>query len=254
MALDTLQKDAWATALGRWAIYAFCAQALAYPEPERLDALDTLAPHLEALEVGDDDTTAALRRALDAWSERPGLDELRDAHVGLFTFIDSQECPPYETAYSTADVFQQTATMADVAGFYRAHGLEPGGQQRERPDHITTELEFLAFMARKEAYAYEEFGPEEVEECRRVQEMFLSDHIGCWGVAFGARADATADHPFHAAVGALVRAWLTADMADRSVTPVVVLDQPLPFDEPDDGSCGDICGGCAESPNHERGA
>ncbi len=60
---------------------------------------------------------------------------------------------PYETEYTTPDALYKAHQLADIAGFYRAFGLEMSTENRERPDHLAAELEFMHFLALKEAQA-----------------------------------------------------------------------------------------------------
>ncbi len=165
-------------------------------------------------------------------------------HGNLFTHIEPMDCPPYESAFSGTDVFRQTSVMADVAGFYRAHGLQVGGRERERPDHIGTELEFMAFMTEKEAYALEHLDADAVEECRRTQDRFLSDHLGCWAPGFARRVAVAAHDGPYVAIARALEAWLLADLRAAGVTPVEVLEEPQPQPPPEDDSCGasEMCG------------
>ncbi len=206
-----LPTQEWETAVGRGAVYALLARALAYPSPRHLTELrDSIGPIVAGLSTGNtalDDRLEEVLRGLDA-----PIDELRNAHASLFTHIEPVDCPPYESAYNSADIFRQTQLMADVAAFYRAHGLRAGGVERERPDHITTELEFMGFMAHKEAHALEHLGPEQVAECRRTQSLFLRDHLGYWGPGFGRRVGLVAGQPLQRALGSLIADWLPARM------------------------------------------
>lgn len=224
-------------ALARSGVYAFLSGSLAYPSPAvRSDLADVVLPFVTTVRTGDRVVDTTLAEAIAAHDV--SVDELQAAHGRQFTHIESQDCPPYETAFGSRDVFAQSDTMADVAGFYRAHGLQVGGRERERPDHITTELEFMAFLARKEAVAIDRLGPDEQELCERTQVLFLRDHLGCWGPGFGRRLELVAVHPFFAAAGRLLGAWLGADMERLEVEPARVLDEPEPFLPPDDGTCG----------------
>ncbi len=244
MTTPPTDDERWSVAAARGALYEFCVRGLAFPSADHEAAIRRrLVPLLRSVEPADDELARRLGVALDL-AEATAWDELGEAHSHLFTAVESQDCPPYETSYSTRDVFRQTDVMADVAGFYRAHGVEVGGVERERPDHVAAELDFMSFMARKEAFALAHLGADEVAECARTQDLFLTDHLGCWAPSFGSRAAAVAEHPFHAAVGALVHHWVLADMAARGVEPAEVLDDPLPPPEPDDGECGPTGGPC----------
>lgn len=238
--LATTRQQQWETALGRSALYAFVTRLLAYPSDiHRLELEEVILPVIDALHAPPlERLIAGVVDRLEAhpWDSR--LDEARAAHGRLFPPVDSQDCPAYETAYIEGGIFRQAAVMADVAGFYRAHGLEVGGVDRERPDHIVTELEFMSFMARKEAFALDQLGRPEVEECRRTQRSFLRDHLGCWAPAFGVRLARVAQDPLYPGVGLLVAAWVSADMEETGVQPAEVLAEPVAWPVPDDGTCG----------------
>lgn len=223
----------WETAITRSALYELLALTLAYPTTAGHAALQSrIMPVLAEVVTGDAGVDHRVRRVLDAFSGP--LDELRAGHAALFTHIEPTDCPPYESGYVSGDIFRQTDVMADVAGFYRAHGLQVGGTERERPDHVVTELEFMAFMARKEAYALAELGHDQVTECRRTAASFLRDHLGCWGPDLGRRIVLVAHHEPLRAAGELLTAWLELDMTALEVAPAERLREPAPRPEPDD--------------------
>lgn len=233
----TSMSPEWAEATARSAVYSFLSRSLALPtDAQREVILGAVLPLVERIETGDAELDALLGVAVA--EQRAAGEDLRRAHQAVFTHIESQDCPPYETAYDHRDVFRQTAVMADVSGFYLAHGVKIGGVERERPDHIGAELEFMAFMARKEAHALDNLGPDEVAECARTQAHFLRDHLGRWGPSFGRRMAEVAGHPAFAAIGHLLAAWIEADMEAWGVSPSERLDEPQPMEPPDDGLCG----------------
>lgn len=233
--VDVTESPAWRLAVTRSFVYAFLCRALAYPTAAHHAALlERVVPALEQLD--EDDETAAARRAIP-----DELAEMRAQHTAIFSLTVSADCPDYESAYNGRDVFQQTQQMADVGGFYRANGVQVGGAGAERPDHITTELEFMSFLALKEAYAIEVHGEAELAMAVDVQTLFLRDHLACWAPALGARIEARAagTSALYAAAGALLVSWLSAECARLGVTPARVLAEPqIEWPEPDDGTCG----------------
>lgn len=223
-------------AAGRAVLYTLCAHGLALPTRSRWERiLRELVPAALALDAPEPlpDLIQALAAAAPGSS-----DDLTPAHLRLFPPIASQDAPGYETAYRGDDLFRQVGLLADIAGFYRAHGLTAGGAERERPDHIVVELEFCALLSRKELYALGHLGPEEVEVCQSTRSAFLRDHLGCWGPGFGRRVAAVADHPFYRALGDLTAAWIEADLAASGVVAAEQADRPLPQDPPEEMGCG----------------
>jgi len=122
---------------------------------------------------------ASLGRALEGKSGRDLA-----AALGLLSHAHTATGLPYETEYTVADVFSKAQQLADIAGFYRAFGLEMGGESHERPDHLAVELEFMYFLALKEAHARRGGHAEGIEICIDAQKKFLQDHLGRWLNAF----------------------------------------------------------------------
>jgi len=223
-------------AAARATVYSLLATGLALPTSDRLRLLGTkLLPGLEALElpVSLDVAIKTLGSNLPA-----DLQTARDDHMALFPPITSQDAPAYETAYRGDGIFQQVALLADIAGFYRAHGLRAGGSERERPDHITVELEFMAVLARKEVRSLQSGWIESTDICRDTEALFLQDHLGCWAPAFGRRAAAVTDSPWYQSLSELTAEWIEQDTTAAGVTPVEIVEEPLPQEPPDDGACG----------------
>ena len=87
----------------------------------------------------------------------------------IFGHSVSNECPPYETEYGKSHVFQKSQGLGDIAGFYKAFGLEASDKAKERHDHISIELEFMYFLIFKENYARENSRAEESDICKDAQ-------------------------------------------------------------------------------------
>ncbi len=195
-------------------VYAFLSRSVQYPRSAVACGL------LEHVRFDDGPLDAARADIVEASTS--GVASLQSAHRVLFPAVESQDAPSYQTAYSKRDVFRQGQVMADVAGFYRAHGLNVGGSTKDRPDGIGPELEFLGFLAAKQAHAMASGRPDMAELCADTQKSFLRDHLGTWGPEYGRRVAAVSDHSFYGSVGRFLTAWLESDMEYLSVVPIEI--------------------------------
>jgi TorA maturation chaperone TorD len=236
MTLTTKTENDIIEATGRFSLYSLLATGFMFPTADRLDTLkSTLIPALSQFDLGADLDAAG---DLTTGSLPPDVDTFRRQYMELFPPIASQDAPGYETGYRGDGVFQQTAILADIAGFYRAHGLRAGGPERERPDHITVQLEFMAVLAKKEVMALRVGDVDRASICRDTAAKFLTDHLGCWGRSFGLRASSVSSSPWYRALTELLTIWLETDIEILGVQPVEIADTPIPQPPPDDRSCG----------------
>lgn len=223
-------------AAGRSAVYSLLATGWALPTPARLATIEArLLPAVNALDFPPSLTETVHGLASCVPTE---MEAMRDDHMALFPPIASQDAPGYETGYRGQDIFQQAALLADIAGFYRAHGLRAGGSEKERLDHITVELEFMAILGRKEVLALQSGHLDNARVCRETGALFLRDHLGCWAPAFGRRASAVTASPWYRNLGTLMALWVEEDAAAAGVEPAEMVEEPLPQPPPDDGACG----------------
>lgn len=172
------------------------------PDTESLVDAETREAIRVALAAADAD--AALDR-LDAGGVIDGLDaaELAGRWVRWF---DLGRVAPYEGSNVVATTGGVTPRLADVAGFYKALGLEV---LDERPDHVVAQLEFLAMALMAEAEATEAGDDEAADATSRLIRTFLRDHLGGWIDVWASRVAAVEELdawvPVAAAAAELVR-------------------------------------------------
>ena len=214
-------------ALRRSQLYRFLADALLYPTENWLCDVPLLEPALDELNLSHYRLCGS---TID-------LADLQAEHRRVFGLTGSL-C--YETEYGLPHEYRQSQEMADIAGFYRAFGFENGGLIRERPDYLSTELEFMHTLTLKEVYAREAGEQEHLEVCVDAQRKFLQDHLAHWLPLFAKRLAPAAVTGVYAELTNLATAFVAAE-ADR-------LDaRPEPFRLPEikatpfnpDFSCGD---------------
>ncbi len=208
-------------AFGRAAVYRLLAEGLSYPTPEGIALLR--GPYLAAARAAApvlDPVALAGLAALDHALTTLDQASAERAHVAAFGHAGLPAAVPYEAPYLTTNVFQETATLADVTGFYGAFGVEPSAARRERADHVSLELEFMHLLAFKEGYARRHHGAEAVAICVEAQRAFLAAHLGRWGPLFFRRLRETAPGTHYEALAAVGEPFLAAEAASAGARPV----------------------------------
>jgi putative dimethyl sulfoxide reductase chaperone len=202
----------------RASLYSALALGFAYPaEPavwpllaaEMGDAAGRLAagPELPAAVL---ELQAAVRSLAGAPADSPG-----PAEEHTFLFARQTPCPPYECTYYAGGMEQN---LADIAGFYRAFGLQLAPEAHERADHVSSQLEFMAVLCAKEARALGHNLAEPAGICRDARRSFLEFHLGRWTPAFAARLEAKARLPLYPALAGVLRAFLDAEAEELGAT------------------------------------
>jgi TorA maturation chaperone TorD len=177
---------------------------------------------------------------------RPVVDHRSD-YDRIFGLIIPKECPPYETEYHPpAQTFLRSQQLADIAGFYRAFGVEPGGSAHERPDHLALELEFVALLLTKKRLVLD--GPaadssarEQADVCDQALHDFVRDHLAWWVPAFAAGLRRKADHGLYHALARVLAALIPAERQLLGIDPPFQAVQPALIEQPEEQSG---CSGC----------
>ncbi|MCG3201268.1 MAG: hypothetical protein NFCOHLIN_01134 [Gammaproteobacteria bacterium] len=221
-------------------IYGFLACAFGPPDAELAGDLAAawhgIGPELPS--PGDASAHAAWSR-LGAVLD--GLDPagLEGPYLGCFGYAISKDCPPYETEYGQSHVFQKAHQLADIAGFYRAFGLEPAAHAHDRLDAIGAELEFMQFLCMKEAYGTARgHAADRLALGREAQAKFLREHLGRWAFGFTQRLTARAAGTVYGDLARFLEAYLGAELATLGLAPADVAGPNVLSDAVDVGDCG----------------
>lgn len=80
---------------------------------------------------------------------------------------------------------------------YEAAGLSiaPGGLRI--PDHLGVELQFMAYLCRREAEAWQNGDALQAQEWRLRQERFVQEHLLSWLPKYSERLRQVNAHPFY---------------------------------------------------------
>lgn len=170
---------------------------------------------------------ASVLPSVDGWLDSvPGsVEDLAARYDRLFGYTVRGPVCASETEYGAEGTFQQPHQLANIAGYYRAFGLEPARGDL-RVDHIACECEFMDFLCRKEALAVESLledpsGPwsEMIEETRKAMRAFLRDHLGRFGLAVGGRLAQEDPGGFYGRLGDVLDAFLGVECERLDVEP-----------------------------------
>ena len=220
----------------------------------RLAAPDDVAALAEAAALVDEEhgtpapgpaRLAARVRALAESSDGRALGTLLESHRRLFGHTARGPVPPYETEYGEDTLFQKPQEMSDVAGFLSAFGLRLDDSRHERIDHVSCELEFMAFLSRKEAHAIETGDGVMLEETRRAARLFLRDHLGRFLPSFAHRVQGADPVGFYGRLAGLGSEFIRMECERLGARPgPEMLPLRLPIDDGAPMSCGapDRCG------------
>jgi TorA maturation chaperone TorD len=147
------------------------------------------------------------------------LSDLQAEHRRVFSNVITLDCPPYETLFGNDHVFAQSQVMGDIAGFYRAFGVELSKDIHERLDHLSVEFEFMHFLAYKESYSRCHDGADKTQIVLEAQKKFVKNHIGRWVPLFCRMLVKKAGSGFYKHVADLMAEWMDFEAAFLGVAP-----------------------------------
>lgn len=147
------------------------------------------------------------------------LSDLQAEHRRVFSNVITLDCPPYETLFGNDHVFAQSHVMGDIAGFYKAFGVELSKDIHERLDHLSVEFEFMHFLAYKESYSRCHDGADKTDIVLEAQKKFVKNHIGRWVPLFCRMLAKKADAGIFKLIADMTTEWMDFDTAFLAVTP-----------------------------------
>ncbi|MEE8409354.1 MAG: molecular chaperone TorD family protein [Myxococcota bacterium] len=205
-------------ALCRSSVYAALSLAFGPPDAEVVERLASRegGQHLrDALDALGLDLSVI---AFEPPYPEADLPALSERNVQLFGHTAHGLVVPYETEYGKDIAFLQPQELADIGGFLAAFGLGLDAELHQRIDHVQCECELMAVLARKEAYALEADDVAMLEETRKAQRLFLRDHLGRFGLAFGTSLSRADSAGFYGAIGRVVARLVEYDCARVGIT------------------------------------
>jgi DMSO reductase family type II enzyme chaperone len=213
-----VQPEIHASARARSQLYAALAQGFCKPEaaPEQpeWDEENSLAQVLRRTATTFD--AQALGPMADGVIESLEIPEsqaeqalctLEIEYNRLFVGPGRPQAPPYESVYRDPRGLVMGPTARDVERRYAEAGLALALDHHDLPDHVATELGFMAYLAMQEAEAR----GEEALAWLDTQRAFLQDHLAAWLPRFCQRVQEASQHPFYAALAEMTVAFVSLD-------------------------------------------
>ncbi len=245
-------------ALSRSKLYLLVSWSLLYPEDDEfldyvqcgefvedgraaLDALDTVLDGMGGERAKQ--KMGLLRKQFDHIEKVVAsecvnwqLADLQAEHRRVFSNVITLDCPPYETLFGNDHVFAQSQVMGDIAGFYRAFGVELSKDIHERLDHLSVEFEFMHFLAYKESYSRCHDGADKTQIVLDAQKKFVKNHVGRWVPLFCRMLVKKASSGLYKHMADLMAEWMDFEVAFLSVVPTPYSEtdyRPATFNSPE---------------------
>ncbi|MBW2242065.1 MAG: molecular chaperone TorD family protein [Deltaproteobacteria bacterium] len=218
-AQEFFQPEARAAA-ARSHAYAALAQLFAYPDVELREDIQNGALETALRTILRDIDPALVEPANWSALGDAGVepDDLAVEYTRLFDAgTGGPPCPLHGGLYAGT----RMKTMEEAVRFYNHFGLTLADEPRELPDHLITQLEFMHFLAFREANALE--SGEDSKPFRCAQRDFLSRHPGRWVPELRSRVGSQEPMPFFGELVARLGDFLAHDQAH-----LIALAGPVP--------------------------
>jgi nitrate reductase assembly molybdenum cofactor insertion protein NarJ len=163
-----------------------------YPDANFTQNIGLLLSDDELREAGervlDNEWLSLEQNLVELISAESNVDAVRSEYIELFDRGRSTNSL-YETEYGRARAAVKGNELVDIAGFYRAFGLnlDSDETQREMLDHIGVELEFYGLLLLKQNALAELNDVEGQEIVLDARKKFLLSHLGAFAPALLSR-------------------------------------------------------------------
>ena len=205
--------------LARSVIYRLLSLGFLYPTNDLVTALRDEAGKADKSVNVYGDWVTRLAKAFEEDSDHASISGLESDYARLFDASIQTPCPPYESNYGSNHTYDLTRELADVAGFYRAFGLNMSNTNKEMPDHISAEMEFMHILTLKEAHATMKGWSDKISLTRDAQKKFLQAHLGRWTSAICTAIQQSADVKFYRELADITNSHIEREVSMFKITP-----------------------------------
>ncbi len=197
---------------------SFKLLSVCYYEPEiELFLQENLCENLLDLlgdVVGDaPGITGRMKKALDEAEK----DKFAYEHAVLFVGPFELKAPPYGSVYLDGEYRLMGDTTMDVTNEYHKAGIHL--DERDAPDHIAFELEYIHYLSGLEAVALKEGDEGKRQELVEKQRYFLEKYLTPWVSLFCDKIRKGTDNEFYKGVADLLDPFIdhvTQELSDAN--------------------------------------
>jgi TorA maturation chaperone TorD len=186
-------------------IYRLLAECYRYPSIELESVLETLEKEMEGLDYKLGLKGKKIRDGFDR--SDTALAQLGVACAKLFIGPFELIAPPYGSVYLDEKRQVMGNSTMRVVEYYIDTGLNPSESNKEPPDHISTEMEFMYYLA----FQYLKTGESQFVE---KQKKFFLTHMNSWVPKFARDIVQGKIHPFYSSLASLTNDFFAWE-ADR---------------------------------------
>lgn len=199
--------------------YSFLSQALDYPSTESVtkllesDLREVICSYKEALDR-EEPCASRLITALnniENYSQESDLLEFQKEYTRLCHASKPRLLPLFESVYREGKLLQESTV--EVARLYYQAGLELAESFSLPPDHISLELEFMAYLCSQEVEAIREKNSVVLDKAKKLQKEMLTEHLKIFVPAFAERLQKHTKLEFYKAAGSLLEAFIDWELS-----------------------------------------
>lgn len=137
--------------------------------------------------------------------EELNMQESQVEYARLFIGPQHLEAPPYGSVYLDELGLVMGESTRDVIEYYLKAGLDPSDENKEPPDHISTELEFMYFLLYNAA-------AKDDMTMSKLGDSFVTNHLSRWIPSFADKIIAATDHRLYSELGLLLKKFIDLEV------------------------------------------
>ncbi|MCS6818172.1 MAG: molecular chaperone TorD family protein [Blastocatellia bacterium] len=191
-------------------VYRLLSACYCVPGPElrEPDLLDGLIASLKVVCGEAVGFAEQMKAALSQYTETDLLVDYSKLFIGPFKLL----APPYGSVYLDPDRRLMGDSTLDVIKRYQRAGVRFDPTQKDLPDHIAVELEFMSYLIWREREAYQNANFEALRQRLDDQQAFLHQHLSAWVPDFARAIKSGTNNLFYSSLADVTTTFIESDL------------------------------------------